>query len=113
MLRRIFFLGGGMLCRVAGELAPVPKHSWKETMAGTARSSMDTVRRSLSWKGKSPIAPPDPLVLRRQAVEKAYADAFKDVIFKGQTGLKDKERKVAEERKRDILEEFLKGGRTT
>ena len=102
-----------MLCRVAGELAPVPKHSWKETMAGTARSSMDTVRRSLSWKGKSPIAPPDPLVLRRQAVEKAYADAFKDVIFKGQTGLKDKERKVAEERKRDILEEFLKGGRTT
>lgn len=102
-----------MLCRVAGELAPVPKHSWKETMAGTARSSMDTVRRSLSWKGKSPNAPPDPLVLRRQAVEKAYADAFKDVIFKGQTGLKDKERKVAEERKRDILEEFLKGGRTT
>ncbi|KAH6701942.1 Endonuclease/exonuclease/phosphatase [Leptodontidium sp. MPI-SDFR-AT-0119] len=101
-----------MLCRVACELAPVPKHSWKETVAGTARSSMDTVRRSLSWKGKSPIVPPDPLVLRRQAVEKAYADVFKDVIFRGPLGLKDKERRVADERKRDILEAFLQCGRT-
>ncbi|KAH7360926.1 Endonuclease/exonuclease/phosphatase [Rhexocercosporidium sp. MPI-PUGE-AT-0058] len=101
-----------MLCRVASELAPVPKHSWKETVAGTARSSMDTVRRSLSWKGKSPIAPPDPLVLRRQAVEKSYADALKDVIFRGPGGLKDKERRITDERKRDILEVFLQGGRT-
>ncbi|KAL2074896.1 hypothetical protein VTL71DRAFT_8676 [Oculimacula yallundae] len=100
-----------MLCRVVGELSPVPKHSWRSSVKGSARSSMDTVRRSLSWKGKSPVISEDPAVLKRRGVERAYADCFKDVVFRG-GGLGVKERRVMEERRRDILEAFLEGGRT-
>jgi hypothetical protein len=101
-----------MLCRVASELAPVPKFSWKENVAGSARSSMDTVRRSLSWKGKLPPLPSDPGVVRRQAVEKAYAEVFTGAIFRGPMGqIKEKERRAVEEKRREILEAFLKGGR--
>jgi phosphatidylinositol-bisphosphatase len=102
-----------MLCRIAGELSPVPKSSWKGNATGSARSSMDAVRRSLSWKGKAPPLPNDPAVLRRQAVEKAYAYAFSDVIFRSPSGLKDKEKKIVEDRRTEILEAFLKGGRET
>jgi phosphatidylinositol-bisphosphatase len=101
-----------MLCRVAGELAPVPKFSWKDNAAGSARKSMESVRRSLSWKGKPPPLPSDPGVVRRQAVEKAYAEVFTGVIFRSPAGpMKEKERRAQEERRRDILEVFLKGGR--
>ena len=101
-----------MLCRVASELAPVPKFSWKEQVAGSARSSIETMRRSLSWKGKAPPLPSDPGVMRRQAVEKAYAEVFTGVIFRGPgSPVKEKERRVVEDRRRDILEAFLKGGR--
>jgi len=101
-----------MLCHVAGELAPVPKFSWKSNAAGSARKSMESVRRSLSWKGKPPPLPTDPGVVRRQAVEKAYSEVFTEVIFRNPAGpMKEKERRVQEERRRDILETFLKGGR--
>jgi inositol polyphosphate 5-phosphatase INPP5B/F len=101
-----------MLCRVASELAPVPKFSWKEQVAGSARSSIETMRRSLSWKGKAPPLPSDPGVMRRQAVEKAYAEVFTGVIFRGPgSPVKEKERRVVEDRRRDILEAFLEGGR--
>lgn len=101
-----------MLCRVAGELAPVPKYSWKEQAASGARRSMESMRRSLSWKGKGPPLPSDPGVVRRQAVEKAYAEVFSGVVFKepGAT-MKEKERKLLEDRRRNILEAFLEGGR--
>jgi hypothetical protein len=101
-----------MLCRVASELAPVPKFSWKEQVGGSARSSIETMRRSLSWKGKAPPLPSDPGVMRRQAVEKAYAEVFTGVIFRGPgSPVKEKERRVVEDRRRDILEAFLEGGR--
>jgi hypothetical protein len=100
-----------MLCRVASELAPVPKLSWKEQAAGSARRSMESMR-SLSWKGKAPPLPSDPGVVRRQAVEKAYAEVFTRVIFRGPAvPMKEKERRIMEDRRRDILEVFLKGGR--
>jgi len=103
-----------MLCRVASELAPVPKFSWKEQVAGSARSSMETMRRSLSWKGKAPPLPSDPGVVRRQAVEKAYAEVFTSVVFRAPAApMKEKERRALEEKRRDILEAFLKGGRDT
>jgi hypothetical protein len=99
-----------MLNRVAGELAPVPKYGWKENMQGSARRSMDSVRRSLSWKGKAPPLPNDPAVVRRKAVEQAYADVFAYVVFRGPVPGKDKERKIMNERRREILEAFLRGG---
>ncbi|RDL40477.1 uncharacterized protein BP5553_00456 [Venustampulla echinocandica] len=103
-----------MLSRVAGELAPVPKVSWRNSKAGSVRSSMETVRRSLSWKGKAPLPPPaDPNVLRREAVERAYADVFRDVVYRGPVGLKDKERKAMGERRREVLEPFVGDVRTS
>jgi hypothetical protein len=97
-----------MLCRLASELYPVPKLSWKDNSTGSARSSMDTLRRSISWKGKAPPLLSNPIIVHRQAVEKAYADIFKDAIIRGPAAtIKEKERKVAEDRKREILEAFL------
>jgi phosphatidylinositol-bisphosphatase len=100
-----------MLNRVASELAPVPKSRWKENMKGSARHSIDSVRRSLSWKGKPPPLPSDPAVVRRKAVERAYANVFSHVIFRGAVPGKEKERKALDERRREVLEVFLRGGR--
>lgn len=101
-----------MLFRLASELVPVPKLSWKDNLSGSTRGSMDTLRRSLSWKGKGPVLPDNPSILHRQAVEKAYADIFKDALIRGPAvTVKEKDRKAAEERKRDILEAFLRSGR--
>ncbi|KAH8658720.1 phosphatase family protein-like protein [Tricladium varicosporioides] len=101
-----------MLSRVAGELAPISKALlWRDIKMGSARSSFDTVRRSLSWKGKAPPSPEDPAVLRRQRVEKAYVDVFRDVVFRAPLGLKDKDRRAMEERQREVLEPFVRGAR--
>jgi inositol polyphosphate 5-phosphatase INPP5B/F len=100
-----------MLCRVAAEIAPVPKISWRESAIGSARSSISNVRRSLSWKGKGPPVKSDPAVVRREAVEKAYAEAFVGVVFRGGASAAGKEKKITDERRREILEVFLKGGR--
>jgi phosphatidylinositol-bisphosphatase len=100
-----------MLNRVASELAPVPKSGWKETIVGSARHSMDSVRRSLSRKGNAPSLPNDPAIARRKAVEKSYADVFSHVIFRGPVPGKDKERRMMDERQRELLEVFLKSGR--
>jgi hypothetical protein len=101
-----------MLYRVAGEIAPVPKQGWRESAIGSARSGLGAVRRSLSWKGRSaPAGLNDPAVRRREAVEKAYAGAFSNVIFRGGAGGKDRERRQMEERRMEILEAFVKGER--
>ena len=100
-----------MLNRVAGELAPIPKFGWKENIAGGAKKSMDSVRRSLSWKGKAPPLPNDPAIARRKALEKAYAEVFSHVIFRGPIPGKERERRVMDERRREILEVFLRSDR--
>lgn len=100
-----------MLNRVAGELAPIP-NNWNPPQVSGTRKSIESVRRSLSWKGRAPPLPNDPAVQKREKVEKAYADVFKDVIFRHEPGsLKERERRVGEERRKEILEAFLKGGR--
>jgi hypothetical protein len=97
-----------MLKRVAGELAPVPQSAgWRDSLG---RASLDSVRRSLSWRAKPPQFPNDKEILRRQAQEKAYAEVFSRVVFRSQVFSKEKERKVADERRRYILEAFLHGG---
>jgi phosphatidylinositol-bisphosphatase len=106
-----------MLSRVAAELAPVPKYSWKEQRVRSARSSIDTVRRSLSWKrgsvlgGKKAEVLEDPAVLRRTGVENSYTGIWAPILFRGSEGLKDKERKLMDERRRAVLAPFLRGGR--
>jgi inositol polyphosphate 5-phosphatase INPP5B/F len=102
-----------MLSRVAGELAPLPKSGWgKGNQDSGVRRSIDTVRRSLSWKGKAAVVPEDPAVGRRKEVEKAWVDVWKDVVFRAEVGsLKDKEKRVLEERRGYVLEPFLRGAR--
>lgn len=102
-----------MLARVSSELAPVPKYSWGQGKVRSARSSIETVRRSLSWKSARPASPPreeDPAVLRREKVEKSFVDVWVKVVFKGVEG-KEKEKKVAEERRKGILAPFLRVSR--
>lgn len=101
-----------MLNRVAGELAPIPKNSWNPAQLSGTRKSIESVRRSLSWKGRAPILPNDPAIQKRDEVEKAYAQVFSDVMFRNEHGkLKEKEKKTTEERRKEILEAFLKVGR--
>lgn len=106
-----------MLCRVAGELAPMPKAGagWRNSKGEGVRRSMDSVRRSLSWKvkGKGPVVQEDPAVGRRKEVERAWVEVWRDVVFRaeGEGGLKDKERKVLEERRGYVLEPFLRGAK--
>lgn len=98
-----------MLCRVASELAPVPKSGWR----AHAKNSLSSVRRSLSIRnrGTAKEKTEDPAVVRREAVEKAYAEVFAPAIFKGGEDRAGRERRTVDERKREILEAFLKGGR--
>ncbi|KAG9238170.1 Endonuclease/exonuclease/phosphatase [Amylocarpus encephaloides] len=98
-----------MLARVAAELAPVPKYSWRGQGVRSARSSMETVRRSLSWKGR--VAAPtiergeDPAVVRRVGVEGGFLGVWRDVIFRGAAnGVGVKER----ERREMVLRPFLR-----
>ncbi|KAL3419532.1 type II inositol-1,4,5-trisphosphate 5-phosphatase [Phlyctema vagabunda] len=97
-----------MLAKLASELAPV-SNSYAASIASSARSSIDQVRRSLSFRGKPPPLPSDPAIVRRQAVDRRYAEIFAPVIFKISKLLKEKERKAMEDRRRDILEVFLRG----
>ncbi|TVY42118.1 Type I inositol polyphosphate 5-phosphatase, partial [Lachnellula occidentalis] len=84
-----------MLCRVAGELAPLPRSG--PDYAGQdsgIRSSIDTVRRSMSWKPKGPAMPENPAIGRRKEVERAWVDVWKDVVFRAEVGsLKDREKR--------------------
>ena len=95
-----------MVKRVAAEFCPLPKIGWKESIG---RGGLDSVRRSLIWKGKGQYVLNDKEVLRRQQQEKAYADVFSRVIFRGPVLNKDKEKRVVNERRRYILEAFLHG----
>jgi len=92
------------LARVANELAPLPKTGWRQSMkaSGSIRRSL-----SLSWK-RPPREEDEEKVERRRLVEKSYADIFAGVVFKHREVF-GKEKKIAEERKRYILETFLHG----
>jgi phosphatidylinositol-bisphosphatase len=100
-----------MLSRVANELAPMPKPipGWQE-MVSNARGSLNTVRRSLSWKTAPPLSPSEPARLRRMAVEKAFGAVFVGAVFRGPVLAKEKERKIVDERRKYILEAFVHGG---
>ncbi|KAJ5038235.1 uncharacterized protein L3040_007102 [Drepanopeziza brunnea f. sp. 'multigermtubi'] len=105
-----FVFLASMLCRVAGELAPVPNQSRTPT---EIRSKFGPVNWSLGWRGAKAAPPPliSPAVVRRANAEKAYAECFKDCLFRWPEGVKDKERKAGDDRRRDILEAFMRSGR--
>ncbi|PQE28154.1 endonuclease Exonuclease phosphatase protein [Rutstroemia sp. NJR-2017a BBW] len=95
------------LSRVAGELAPIPKV--RRSLDTAFRGGFDTVKRTLSWKGRAPPPVEDPAAVRRREVNRAFAEVFGGVVFRGKEPGKEKDRRILEERRRDILEAFIKG----
>ncbi|PQE10400.1 endonuclease Exonuclease phosphatase protein [Rutstroemia sp. NJR-2017a WRK4] len=95
------------LSRVAGELAPIPKV--RRSLDTAFRGGFDTVKRTLSWKGRAPPPVEDPAAVRRREVNRAFAEVFAGVVFRGKEPVKEKDRRILEERRRDILEAFIKG----
>jgi phosphatidylinositol-bisphosphatase len=107
-----------MLSRVANEIAPLPKTGWKQSIKHKATGSFDSVRRSLSWKGKAPQFSQnddDAVVERRISVERAYAETFGGIVFRGSVAMKEgsKEKRIVDERRRYIIESFLHGSQTS
>jgi hypothetical protein len=97
-----------MLARVAGELAPLGRKAAPEGRG--VRKSMENVRRSLSWKKGASVVAEDPGLGRRREVERAFGEVWRDVVFRANMeGLKDKEKRVLEERRMYVLEPFLRG----
>ncbi|KAE8148585.1 phosphatase family protein [Aspergillus avenaceus] len=116
-----------MLARIANEVAPVtsmpPKHSRNPSSADEksipttptafiAGAGNNLRRRTLTFTSSAQIPDPpvNPLVVRRQAVESALAGLFARVLISGDipAPTKDKERRALEDRKRGIIEPFLK-----
>jgi inositol polyphosphate 5-phosphatase INPP5B/F len=96
-----------MLSKVAAELAPLPRPS-SIRGSGSTRSSMDH-RRSLSFKGRSSPIGQDPMISRRKAMARRWSEIFAAVIFRASPIARERDRRVAEDRKRQILEVFLLG----
>ncbi|TAQ85906.1 hypothetical protein B7494_g5774 [Chlorociboria aeruginascens] len=122
-----------MLSRAASELAPISKaedgnegDSDGKSVMGNVRGSMDSMRRSLSWKGRAGAVSMDGIIggagdkgrelsiERRKRVVRAYAQVFERVVFRNEVvgGVvasgKEKEKKGIEERRREILESVLR-----
>ncbi|KAI1001325.1 hypothetical protein K3495_g6872 [Podosphaera aphanis] len=93
------------LAQMVAELAPLRKLTKVKEKSG-----LDNVfRKGWSWKiDGSPTETPDLDLRQRNIVEKAIAEVFVAVLFRGVEGLKDRERKSTKEKQRVILQEFLK-----
>jgi phosphatidylinositol-bisphosphatase len=96
-----------MLSKVAGELAPLPRPGSRHG-SGSTRSSMDH-RQSIRFKGRSPPIGQDPMISRRKAMARRWSEIFAAVIFRTPPITRERDRRVAEDRKRHILEVFLQG----
>ncbi|KAB8272620.1 Endonuclease/exonuclease/phosphatase [Aspergillus minisclerotigenes] len=121
-----------MLARIANEVAPVtsmpPRQSLekpsdeqvnpnKQPTSPTATAAAAAVaaagnirRRTLTFTSNVPEPTANPLAIRRQAVETALAGIFSTVLISANVPVpaKDKERRAQEDRKRSIIEPFLK-----
>jgi hypothetical protein len=113
-----------MLAHIAGQVAPlhhpdddVAPPAATETMVGSRHGRHH--RKSLSHGGGggggSRGLSVDPVVARRQVVDEGFAKIFARVIIRGGLdpdahGLREKEKKRIEGRRRGVIEVFLRGG---
>jgi hypothetical protein len=96
-----------MLSKVAAELAPLPRPGSAQGSRST-RSSVD-YRRSINFKGRSSSISHDPMVSRRKAMARRWSEIFAAAIFRTSPVSRERDRRVAEDRKRQIIEVFLQG----
>jgi hypothetical protein len=118
-----------MLARIANEVAPVtsipPRDSSRKSSddqasptttqppsTPTTTAAGNLRRRTLTFTSSSNMPEPtaNPLAIRRQAVETALAGLFSSVLISVDVPAptKDKERRALKDRKRSIIEPFLK-----
>ena len=96
-----------MLARVANELAPLPSLPATPTTPVTPTTPKTPLRTptkasSMSSREKEPV------VLRRQRIDGIFADIFADVMIKAPLPAKGKERKTSEDRRKEVIEVFLR-----
>ena len=89
-----------MLASMATELAPVPS---MPTTPATPKTP-DPLLGDSRARGMSI----EPAVVRRKAIERRYAEILAPVMIKAPLPVKVKERKVSENRRREVIEVFLR-----
>ncbi|RKF56300.1 putative phosphatase family protein [Golovinomyces cichoracearum] len=83
------------------------------------------IRRSLSWRMKAPISSsssvaalpsfptsqstqvPYPMLIKREIIAKGMTEVFTPIIFRDIIGMKDREKKAVDEKRRAILQSFI------
>jgi hypothetical protein len=94
-----------MLAKIVTELAPTPLPR-PASKAGSTTSGMN-LRRSLSLKEKKGPASRDAATVTRRAMGRRWAEILAGVVFKSPATSREKERKVAEDRRTEIIEVFV------
>ena len=92
-----------MLARVASEVAPLHRP------ADVAPPGHRSPAMPASPKGRRRTLSHDPIVARRQVVDEGYAKIFARAMVRGSLPTREKDRAAAEERRRSIVEVFLRG----
>ena len=89
-----------MLASIANELAPLPS---MPTTPATPKTP-----DALLGDGRARGTGQDPSVARRKAIDRRFAEIFAPVMIKAPLPVKVKERKVSEDRRREVIEVFLR-----
>ncbi len=88
-----------MLAHVVNEIAPLPHKTAAPPSRPSSESTSKTRQRALSH---------DPVVVRRKMVERVVAATVADAAIRAPVPSREKDRKASEERKREVIEVFLR-----
>lgn len=95
------------LSKILAELSPLLRPASAQGI-GSAKNSMDH-RRPLSFRGRGSPVGQDPMINRRRATARRWSEIFAGVIIRASPVSRERDRKVAEDRKRQVIEVFLQG----
>jgi len=90
-----------MLTYVANEIAPM-----HQPAVASSGSSTDIGPRS-----RARTLSQDPVIARRQQIERTFASIFAEAMIRAPVTLREKEKKAGEERRREVVEVFLRARR--
>jgi len=90
-----------MLTYVANEIAPM-----HQPAVASSGSSTDIGPRS-----RARTLSQDPVIARRQQIERTFASIFAEAMIRAPVTLREKEKKASEERRREVVEVFLRARR--
>lgn len=95
-----------MLGKVLTELAPVSQS--RASSSAESKKSRVGFRQSMGYgKSRRSMSIDDPAVMKRQTIQRRFAEIFAAVVIRGPSTLADKERRASDQRRREILEAFL------